>query len=55
MPRPAAAGARIQEDAVRALVSIGFSEKEARASVERAAKTEPPDDLERLVRTALKD
>jgi Holliday junction DNA helicase RuvA len=54
VPRPAAAGSRIQEDAVRALVSIGFSEKEARANVERAAKTEPPDDLERLVRTALK-
>ena len=54
VPRPAAAGSRIQEDAVRALVSIGFSEKEARLSVERAAKTEPPDDLERLVRMALK-
>lgn len=54
VPRPAQAVSRVQEDAVRALVSIGFTEKEARTNVERAAKSAPPDDLERLVRTALK-
>jgi holliday junction DNA helicase RuvA len=46
---------RSLEDAVRALVSIGYSDKEARKSVERAATKVPLDDLERLVRTALQE
>jgi Holliday junction DNA helicase RuvA len=41
------------EDAVQALVSIGYSEKEARKSVERAALQVDKGDLERLVRAAL--
>jgi len=41
------------DDAVRALVSIGYSEKEAEASVVRAAKKVDPKDLELLVRMAL--
>lgn len=41
------------EDAVTALISIGYSEKDARKQVERAAKSVPASDLERLVRTAL--
>ncbi len=44
---------RSLEDAVRALVSIGYSDKEARKSVERAASKVQGDDLELLVRTAL--
>ena len=40
-------------DAVSALVSIGYSEKEARKQVERAAQRVDPGDLERLVRSAL--
>jgi holliday junction DNA helicase RuvA len=43
------------EDAVRALVSIGYSDKEARKSVERAATRVKGDDLELLVRTALQE
>lgn len=54
VPRPSGPVARIQEDAVQALVSIGFFEKEARANVEKAARSVPPDDLEHLVRAALK-
>ena len=41
------------EYAVQALVSIGFTDKDARKSVERAAKQVDPADLETLVRTAL--
>jgi Holliday junction DNA helicase RuvA len=41
------------EDAVAALVSIGYADKEARASVERASKKVDRHDLEKLVRTAL--
>jgi Holliday junction DNA helicase RuvA len=41
------------EDAVAALVSIGYADKEARASVERAAKKVDRSDLEKLVRSAL--
>jgi Holliday junction DNA helicase RuvA len=53
---PRAAGpARRLEDAVRALVSIGYSDKEARKSVERAAPKVAGDDLELLVRTALQE
>lgn len=43
------------EDAVRALVSIGYSDKEARRNVERAARKVDPADIERLVRTALQE
>jgi Holliday junction DNA helicase RuvA len=53
VPR-AAEGARSLTDAVRALVSIGYTEREARASVERAASQVPGADLELLVRTALR-
>ena len=41
------------EDGVTALISIGYSEKDARKQIERAAKSVPVTDLERLVRTAL--
>jgi Holliday junction DNA helicase RuvA len=41
------------DDAVSALTSIGYSEKEARKSVERAAATIDTNDLESLVRAAL--
>jgi len=52
---PRAGGSVRLEDAVRALVSIGYSDKEARKSVERAAAKAPGDDLELLVRTALRE
>jgi Holliday junction DNA helicase RuvA len=42
------------EDATLALVSIGYSAKEARRQVERAATSVASDDLEELVRTALR-
>jgi Holliday junction DNA helicase RuvA len=41
------------EDAVTALISIGYSEKEARKQIERAAKKVEGDDVESLVRAAL--
>ena len=41
------------EDAVRALSSIGYSEKEARRQVQRAAREVGPEDLEQLVRAAI--
>lgn len=41
-------------DAVTALVSIGYSEKEATKKVEEAAKTAGTDDLEALVRMAMR-
>jgi Holliday junction DNA helicase RuvA len=41
------------DDAVAALVSIGYSEKEARKTVERAAEKSGARDLETLVRAAL--
>ncbi len=53
-PRSALPARRL-EDAVRALTSIGYSDKEARKSVERAAAKVPGDDLELLVRTALRE
>jgi len=49
----APAASRAIEDAVRALVSIGYSDKEARKSVEKAAAEAKDADLETLVRTAL--
>jgi len=56
--RPAGAGPsrpRIFEDAVRALTSIGYTEKQAEKSVERAAARVDTEDLELLVRTALQE
>jgi holliday junction DNA helicase RuvA len=53
---PVAAAARAQsnlEDAAAALVSIGFSEKDAKKQVERAAERVDPKNLEELVRAAL--
>ena len=54
VPR-AGAGKRTLEDAVRALVSIGYSDREARRSVESASSKVDPEDLELLVRTALSE
>jgi len=51
--KPAALRSRAVEDAVAALIGIGFTEKEARKQVERAAKTVDPSDLDQLVRAAL--
>ncbi len=42
------------EDAVSALVSLGFTDKDARKRVERAAKNVDPDDLGRLVQAAFR-
>lgn len=53
VPTPPPAGSGRLEDAVQALVSIGYSEKEARKAVEKAADRIDTDDLELLVRTAL--
>ena len=50
---PSARGPAQLEDAVTALISIGYSEKDARRQVERASKTVDPANLELLVRTAL--
>lgn len=52
IPRPPAARANI-DDAIAALVSLGYSEKDAKKSVERAAQAADPSDLESLVKTAL--
>ena len=52
IPRPPGSGVQ-HEDAVRALISIGYSDKEARKQVDRAAAKVGSDDLERLVRTAI--
>ena len=51
--RRTSAADAVVEDAVAALVSIGYSEKDARASVDRAAKKVDRKDLEGLVRAAL--
>ncbi len=51
--RGAAAPTTEVDDAIQALVSIGYSEKEARKSVERAAQKVDVRDLELLVRAAL--
>ena len=54
-PAPAAAALSSHAaDAVTALVSIGYSEKEAAKSVEKAAKDVGEDDLEALVRAAMR-
>ncbi len=52
VPSPTARS-RNFHDAVRALVSIGYSDKQAKDSVERASKRVAEADLELLVRTAL--
>lgn len=54
VPQPPA-GSRALEDAVRALTSIGYSDKEARKSVEKAAARVKDGDLETLVRVALSE
>jgi Holliday junction DNA helicase RuvA len=41
-------------DAVAALASVGYTEREAKKLVEKASQTVNPQDLELLVRTALK-
>lgn len=52
---PAAGRAsQVVEDAVAALLSIGYAEKEARKNVERAAREVDDSDLEALVRSALR-
>ena len=51
--QPVARGDALLEDAVAALLSIGYSEKEARKSVERAASKGGKKDLETLLRAAL--
>lgn len=54
--RPPVPGSeRRQEDAIRALLSIGYSDKEARKNVERAVAKVKGDDLEVLVRAALQE
>lgn len=53
-PQPPAA-ARAVEDAVRALLSLGYSDKEARKNVERAAARVKDGNLEALVRVALSE
>jgi Holliday junction DNA helicase RuvA len=50
-----AASTRTMADAVTALLSIGYTDKQARASVERAAGKVPTTDLEELVRAALQE
>lgn len=51
---PTGRDARVLEDAVRALVSIGYADKEARKNVEQASREVDEDDLEALVRSALR-
>ncbi len=51
--QPVARGDTLLEDAVAALTSIGYTEKEARKSVERAASKGAKKDLETLLRAAL--
>jgi holliday junction DNA helicase RuvA len=51
---PAGPGGSNFEDAVSALASLGFSEKDARKRVERAAKEVDPTDLGLLVQAAFR-
>lgn len=55
VPRPTSAGSRKREieDAVLALVSVGYTEKDGRKRVEQVAESVAPGDLEQLVRAAL--
>ncbi|MFT5284088.1 MAG: Holliday junction DNA helicase RuvA [Planctomycetota bacterium] len=50
---PSGSRGSLLDDAVAALISIGFNEKEARKNVEVAANRSDSDDLETLVRLAL--
>ncbi len=50
---PKGGSSSVIEDAIVALISIGFTEKEARKNVEAAASRSGSEDLETLVRTAL--
>jgi Holliday junction DNA helicase RuvA len=52
-PSTVPATTAVVEDAVAALISIGYAEKDARKQVERAAASVEAPDLERLVRAAL--
>ena len=51
---PEVRGEATLEDAIGALLALGFKEKEARKNVERAATEVDPKDLEALVRVALR-
>lgn len=51
---PASADEGVRADAVLALLSIGFKEKEATALVTRIAEADPSLDTEALIRTALR-
>jgi len=51
---PPASGSANLEDAVSALVSLGFAEKDARKRVEKATQTIDPDDLGQLVQAAFR-
>ncbi len=53
-PLPPPGASENIEDAISALVSIGFSERDAKKSVDAAADEVDPSDLEVLVRTALR-
>jgi Holliday junction DNA helicase RuvA len=54
VPAPAARAETTNvEDAIAALISVGYREKEARREVERAAESVDAADLDLLVRTAL--
>jgi Holliday junction DNA helicase RuvA len=53
LPRPSSLPLARVEDAVGALISIGYSEKDARKRVERASGRVSSEDLEVLVRTAI--
>ncbi|HED67013.1 MAG TPA: Holliday junction branch migration protein RuvA [Planctomycetes bacterium] len=57
VPRSPGGGseASVLSDAVGALLSIGYTEKQARASVDRAREKVGADDLETLVRAALRE
>jgi holliday junction DNA helicase RuvA len=50
---PAPRGAALLEETVAALISIGYSEKEARKSAEKAMARSPKPDLESVLRAAL--
>jgi Holliday junction DNA helicase RuvA len=54
--RPAATGGTsVLEDAVQALVSIGYTERDARKNVDKVAGQVTPLELEPLIRAALSD
>jgi len=53
LPRPTSDVQNV-EDAIAALVSVGYTPKDAQKQVERAARSVDPNDLEALVRCALR-